>query len=863
MITFWTFDRWGNQTGTVQDVLEAIHSDELNGEDSLTLTTPTCDLSKGDRIVWRDRFGVWHEHIVNDIRDEHRDGALTSVVYCENSIAEMYTDHIDDVRPTDASASTALGRVLEPTRWAVGTVTVTGTASTTFYHTSAREAIGKVAEVWGGEVWATITVSGTHVTGRAINLGRRGGDYGKRFEWTKDLQGIAREVLTDDVCTALYGYGKGLEAYDEDGELTGGYERRLKFGEINGGLDYVADEDAKLVYGLPDGTGGIKHTFGRVIFEDCEDMEELLALTQAELDIRKHPQVSYTATVIDLADAGFAYEDVRTGDTVAIIDHGLGERLQGRVLRCVRHLAKESATVVTLGNISRSITDELARQLGLLAEVKAHTSAWDAASSNTADYVHAVLNSLNKLMNQTGGYVYMEPGEGIVTYDRAVDDDPTMVVKVTGGGIGLANSKLPNGNWDWKTLITSGHIASELISVVQIIAGYIGNANNGAYWDLDAGVFHLSLGDTLGSSTVGDVLNDVAATITGMEVDVEYAQSQSATTAPTLGWSTTAPAWQSGYYIWSRTKTVTTTASGSTTEYSTPVMISGKDGIDGEDGVGITSIVEEYYLSTSDQSPTDGSWSTSPPTWTAGTYIWTRSVITWATDPATTTTTTPVYDAPLTQANSTAADAAKTATNYLDFSPGGGLDVGYSGTSSRVNVNGSGVDVYDSAGDSAATFGATTRVGKASGKHVEMSSSGIRLYDGSTLLLEARISNGNARIEAMNIIADFIESLSAHITSLRVGPAAGGTYLNCLAAGTIVAAASGTDVTLFNATEAGQRVGYSPVTVSNTIVMVGNGDPAAYSGQVSGYVASDGSIHARLSSSHSGNVRFSYLIVGI
>lgn len=512
MITYWTFDRWGRQTGTVQDVLEAVHSDELNGEDSLTLTTPTCDLSKGDRIVWRDKFGEWHEHIVNDIKDEHADGALLSVVYCENSLAELYTDHIDDIRPSDVTAAVALGRVLDGTRWAVGIVTVTGTASTNVYHASAREGVSKVVEAWGGEVSTTITVSGTGVSGRALNLGRRGHDHGKRFEWSKDIQSVTREVLTDDVCTALYGYGKGIESYDADGNLTGGYERRLKFGEINGGLDYVADDTAKQLYGLPDGSGGIKHTYGRVVFEDCEDMAELLALTQAELDVRKHPQVRYTATVVDLADAGLDFEDVRTGDTVALIDHGLGERLQGRVLRVQRHLLDEGETVVTLGNLSRSITDELSRQLGLLNDIMAHTSAWDSSSSNTAEYVAAVIRSLNKVMNQTGGYVYMEPGEGIVTYDRAVDSNPTMVVKVTGGGIGIANSKLPNGNWDWKTLLVSGHIASELVTAVKIVAGFIGNVG-GTYWDLDNGILNISTDDTIGGRDVSDVLGDIDAAL--------------------------------------------------------------------------------------------------------------------------------------------------------------------------------------------------------------------------------------------------------------------------------------------------------------------------------------------------------------
>lgn len=49
----------------------------------------------------------------------------------------------------------------------------------------------------------------------------------------------------------------------------------------------------------------------------------------------------------------------------------------------------------------------------------------------------------------------------------------------------------------------------------------------------------------------------------------------------------------------------------------------------GSAGKGISSITEQYYLSTSATSLSGGSWSTTRPTATAGKYIWTRSVITY------------------------------------------------------------------------------------------------------------------------------------------------------------------------------------------------------------------------------------------
>lgn len=117
-------------------------------------------------------------------------------------------------------------------------------------------------------------------------------------------------------------------------------------------------------------------------------------------------------------------------------------------------------------------------------------------------------------------------------------------------------------------------------------------------------------------------------------VDVEYAKSSSNTTAPTSGWQTTAPTWEDGKYIWSRTKTVLTDGS---TEYTKAVCITGGKGATGSTGVGVKSIVEQYYLSSSPTSQSGGSWSTNRPTWKDGWYIWTRSVITYTNGTSTTT----------------------------------------------------------------------------------------------------------------------------------------------------------------------------------------------------------------------------------
>ena len=222
-------------------------------------------------------------------------------------------------------------------------------------------------------------------------------------------------------------------------------------------------------------------------FDDCEDQSELLALTKAELAKRCKPQVTYKADVISLADAGFAYEDVQAGDTVAIVDRELGERLTGRVLCIERYLFNEQATVITLGNVSRSITDVISSAQAALLKLGSHASVWDGAGSLSSSYINAVINSLNNTMNETGGYTYYRPGEGIITYDKPEDQNPTMAIQIKGAGFRIANTKKPNGDWSWRTFGTAAGFTADEINAGTIQGG-------SSYWNLETGDLYLGQG---------------------------------------------------------------------------------------------------------------------------------------------------------------------------------------------------------------------------------------------------------------------------------------------------------------------------------------------------------------------------------
>lgn len=75
-------------------------------------------------------------------------------------------------------------------------------------------------------------------------------------------------------------------------------------------------------------------------------------------------------------------------------------------------------------------------------------------------------------------------------------------------------------------------------------------------------------------------------------------------------------------------------------EFTIVKVSSGSNGTIGNDGIGITEIQEEYYLSDSQQTLIGGTWETTAPIWVKGKFIWTRTKFTYSN--GNTTTTSPI-----------------------------------------------------------------------------------------------------------------------------------------------------------------------------------------------------------------------------
>ena len=617
------YSRHEAYVGTIgsRQLLNFVWTDCLNGEDTVDITT-TYPLKEGYRLVWQDLNGEPHEHVCQDPKGASAAGLPIYSDTALNSICELFGDYIEDKRPYGYSFQRALEVCLEPTRWEVGTVDQPGTVSDglTFYHTDCRSALNSILEC-GGELQTSITVGADGVTHRRVSILKHRGEANghRRFSYGKDINSITRTEHWGAI-TACYGYGKGVETD------AGGYGRKLTFGEINNGKDYVEDAEALKLYGRPDGNGGLKHVFGRYENSSCEDAQQLKTETQDYLDKHKTPGVTYEADVVDLVAMGRPWEGVGVGDDTQMVDSSFEPtlRCQGRVTKLVIDILAK-AQKVTLGNVTESIADILQQQQQQISNLQNQSGSWDAVAGTTPAFLQQLIDSLNEQFNMNGmSYMHVSYQNGFIFSSVPLDEDgrPTK----TGGtalqlcslGFRIASGTKADGSYDWRTFgtgngfvadwITTGTLMANLIKAGRMV---VGDPNDPVFMvDFDSKDVVISATASVGNSSAGDIV---------VSADVQYGLSDSSTTQPT-SWTTTA-LWSQGKHLWTRVKM--TLADGSV-QYTTPRRIAN------ENGIGAAEVIEQYYLSTSNTTQTGGTWSNTQPSWISGRYYWTRSRIKWS-----------------------------------------------------------------------------------------------------------------------------------------------------------------------------------------------------------------------------------------
>lgn len=479
-------------------ILSATRVEQINGEHSLTITT-LQELEKEQRILVQDNTGKWREYVVTGEEGDHTIGDTANTYYCvwslQHDLEGTKVSSMPGVK-NPVLARVALEHALAGTdRWAVGLVMQTTRGGASMYYMSGWEALSKVVEVWGGEVTVTITVNSTSgVVSRAVNLlVKQGSNTAKRrFDYGRDISSIKRKVSDEPFVCRIIPRGKGEETD------SGGYGRRITIESVNGGIEYLQDDEAVPLVRLPNGSGGWEYPTRIIVNDSIDDPQALKDWALEHITEYTRPKVTYTAYVLQFADAGMNYTGVALGDAVQCVDKTFcegGLRIDGRVVKMTVDVLDPTNTELEIGYLGNTIADQF-RNLQASVTNAQTTLTQMAETMATSEWIGNIITRINTEANATGGYTYITEGQGLRTYDKAVSDplvgaEADAVVEIKGGTIRIANSRTSAGEWDWKTVFTSGHIAGELVTAANIVTGFIGSPS-GNYWNLDTGEFRMA-----------------------------------------------------------------------------------------------------------------------------------------------------------------------------------------------------------------------------------------------------------------------------------------------------------------------------------------------------------------------------------
>ncbi|MDW0112202.1 phage tail spike protein [Sporosarcina saromensis] len=648
-------------------------------ENFYTFTMTALDqfdkLTKRNRLLVQDADGFFYEFIIENagqyIRTEKEVRSFGSFVDLQK--AKVISPQ--DLDLTGATPASALTAALDATEWKPGIVEYTGSFRTIKLdsHTDPYSLLKLIASTFELEIRYRVEVKGNRIIGRFVDLVERiAGFEGKEIEYGKDLVGIRRVEDTSNIVTALLGLGP----VREDGT-------RLEV--------FVEDKDALARWGR-NGNHLIQ------VYEPTstdEDMTEarLRSLTQTELKKRVEAIVTYECKAVSLEHVfGYEHERVRLGQTVRIKDDGYTPPLylEARIRETVENIATAKVLDFKIGNYIEYSKADLEKQIAALK---------NTMSERLANMVYATVTSSSGTIFKNGvgsttltanallsgvefdadgtKYTYVwskydkngypvagwsATGKTLTVSATDVDEKAMYMVSVSNDKINVPAQITISNVFDGAdgTNGTDGKDGVDGVSVTSVTNYYLASASSSGVTTSTTGWTTAVQNPTSAKKylwnyekttlTNGTSINTTPVIIGNYAADgssgrgisniVEYYQiSNSNTVAPT-SWVTTPPATTpTNKYLWNYERITYT----DNTTSDTPKRVigthgeTGATGADGADGKGVTSVIEEYYHSTSPTVLTGGAWSTTVPAWADGKYVWVRTKVTYTDNTSTTT----------------------------------------------------------------------------------------------------------------------------------------------------------------------------------------------------------------------------------
>ena len=305
-------------------------------------------------------------------------------------------------------------RVETGKRFIVGTVTVTDPNDYIRLESAEAEQISatldKLVARCGGYFVFTTNDAGKRVINWLADLGMRST---QSIELGQNLMDFTRTDGDTAPVTRLYPYGAKTENTDE----------RVTIESVNGGIDYIQDDDAVALRGVIEGV---------MYWDDVTQPTNLLTKAQHYLSTAKNVVTSLQLTAVDLSNMDKDIDSFDVGDLVRVRSKPHGVDADFLLTERTWDLLLQQSDTISLGKEVRTLTgsDVLAdnQTMGELHKVERNIKS--DYTLNIKKAVEETKTSLTSLIQQTENAIKMEVSEQYATngdLERAVSTSMTQL----------------------------------------------------------------------------------------------------------------------------------------------------------------------------------------------------------------------------------------------------------------------------------------------------------------------------------------------------------------------------------------------------------------------------------------------------
>ena len=269
----------------------------------------------------------------------------------------------------------------------------------------------------------------------------------------ENLINYTSNISSLDIATAIIPLGKRLEESPIES-----LDMRLDIKSVNNNLDYVSDSIAVSNFGW---------IYKTVVWDDVTDANTLKSKGEKYLTDSQFDNLIIEATALDMHLIDNNEMSIRLSDKIRIISkpHGLKDKYF-RLTKQTINLNNPENNTITLGkeeHISLSVQTVQANNdiLKAMERITPASTILKQAKKNAS----ALING-----NGENGYVVLHENEKGVVYEILVMDTPdintaTKIWRWNQKGLGYANSKDENGNWEFGLAMTmDGRIVADYIT---------------------------------------------------------------------------------------------------------------------------------------------------------------------------------------------------------------------------------------------------------------------------------------------------------------------------------------------------------------------------------------------------------------